>query len=98
MLDERAASSCYRISEGLLVPIRPQVDQPHPLAVLIHSQFRGMILSPGFPCLGAAGAVRRCDYRFAIYDGLGSAEAVRFCVSDLVRFVSDSPADSNPVA
>src|SRR5262249_55256652 len=76
----------------------PKPDKPNPLAVLIHSQFRGMITSPAFPCLGGSGAIHRGDYRFAVYGALGSPDAIRPCASDLASFLGKCPADRNPVA
>lgn len=75
-----------------------QSDELDPLAVLIHGQFRGMILSDAFPCLGGCGAVRRGDYRFAVYGPLASAGAVRDCAADLARFVGECPPETHPVA
>jgi FPC/CPF motif-containing protein YcgG len=98
MSEEHTPGSCYWVSEGQLVPLRPELEEPDPLAVLIHSQFRGMILSPAFPCLGGTGAVRRGDYRFAVYGPLGSDEAIWQCASDLAQFLVESPPHSNPVA
>jgi FPC/CPF motif-containing protein YcgG len=64
----------------------------------MHSQFRGMMLSPAFPCLGGVGAVRRGDYRFAVYRELGHAQTVAACAGDLMCFVNQTPIESNPVA
>ena len=98
MSDERVTSSCYLIADSCLVPLRTPSAAPDPLAQLIHGQFRGMILSDGFPCLGGAGAFRRGDYRFAVYGPLASAAATRECADDLSRFVSECPAADHPVA
>jgi len=98
MSEECAPNSCYCVSEGRLGPLRSDREKPHPIAVLIHDQFRGLLLSTTFPCLGGTGAVRREDYRFAVYSALGSADSVQQCASDLACFVSECPADSNPVA
>lgn len=80
-----------------LVPLAGD-GAPPPLAVLVHSQFRAMITSGVFPCLGGASAVRRRDYRFGVYPGLGSAEAVEATATDLMRFVADRPAPEHPVS
>jgi FPC/CPF motif-containing protein YcgG len=57
-----------------------------------------MMLSPAFPCLGGAGAVRRGDYRFAVYPPLGSSEAIRVCAADLADFVDGFERGENGVA
>lgn len=95
---ETAQRSSYRIEDGGLVRTRSDLGEPAALAVLIHSQFRATILSPAFPCLGGAGAVRRGDYRFAVYDRLGSPEAIAACADDLVQFTQETPAGAHPVA
>jgi FPC/CPF motif-containing protein YcgG len=63
----------------------------HPLATLIHDQFRAMALSNSFPCLGCAGIVRRGDYQFGLYNELGSAEAVDACARHLAVHATDFP-------
>ena len=98
MDDEPPVSSCCLVERGRLQPLRPEGDKPSPLAVLIHGQFRGMILSPAFPCLGGSGATRRDEYRFGVYGPLGSAEATADCAHDLARFVDERPAEQHPVA
>lgn len=95
---ETFSSSCCLVENGRLHPLRPEHHEPSPLAVLIHSQFRGMLLSPAFPCLGGAGAARRDEYRFGVYDALGSSAAIADCTADLTRFVNDCPASEHPVA
>ena len=64
----------------------------------VHQHFRELVLGPDYPCLGAAGAVRRGDYRMRSYPELGSAAAVRACVADLTAFLQDFPHAEHPVA
>ncbi|MEU4982765.1 guanitoxin biosynthesis heme-dependent pre-guanitoxin N-hydroxylase GntA [Streptomyces sp. NPDC021969] len=64
----------------------------------VHEEFRALVLSGTFPCLGGASALRRDQYRFGWYPRLGSAEAVSECAGDLTRFVTDFPEGSHPVA
>ena len=94
----QVTSSCYSVNKGDLVCLRGDHAEPDALAVLIHSQFRGTILSPAFPCLGGAGAIRRGDYRFAVYGALGSAESAHVCATDLMRFVDETPAEEHSIA
>jgi FPC/CPF motif-containing protein YcgG len=88
---------CYRIADGRLTT-GATGEQANPLAALVHGQFRGALLSPAFPCLGGASAVRRGDYRFALYGELGSPGAAAACADDLRAFVAESPVSRNPVA
>ena len=88
----------YAVDGDQLTALAPSRDEPSPLAVLAHEQFRAAILSSAFPCLGGAGAVRRGDYRFGVYDSLGSEAAVARCTHDLRRFVDELPVGASGVA
>lgn len=93
-----ARSACYGVTDGSLVKIRAAETRAEPIAVLLHAQFRAMMLSGAYPCLGGASAVRNGSYRFALYCDLGSPAAVRDCAHDLNLFLRDTPADAQPVA
>lgn len=83
--------------DARLVPVVGR-GRPPELAVLIHGQFRGMMLSGAFPCLGGTSAIRRGSYRFGIYPALGSSDAVAATAVDLAQFAADRPASEHPVA
>jgi FPC/CPF motif-containing protein YcgG len=91
-------SSCYSVGHGgALSPLRGD-PLAQPLATLVHAQWRGLLLSDQFPCLGGTSAIRTERYRFALYPELGSAAAIRDCVADLAGFQCDAPAETEPIA
>lgn len=51
--------------------------------------FRGFILEPGFPCVGAKAAIHSGDCRIAVYDALAGPEATAGLHRDLLAFVDD---------
>lgn len=67
----------------------PADERRSRLAEIVHDSFRAMVLSEGYPCVGAKSALRRDDYRFGLYPELGSADAARRLVRDLTAFVDD---------
>lgn len=96
-MTDAVAPAWYGLQDERLVASAGDGRPAPPLAVLIHSQFRGLILSPAFPCLGAAGAVRRGDYRFALYETLGAPAAAEACAAHMRRQLADTPPDEHPV-
>jgi FPC/CPF motif-containing protein YcgG len=91
-------SSCYAVDRGgVLTQLRGD-PLAQPLAGLVHAQWRGLMLSEHFPCLGGAAAIRTECYRFSVYPPLGSTEAVRDCAADLAAFQAEAPADTQPIA
>jgi FPC/CPF motif-containing protein YcgG len=100
-----SAGACFeQPSESRLLSVRdgqlvsPDGVTPEPKAVLVHNQFRAMVLSSAFPCLGASGALRRDEYQFAVYSDLGSRAAVEANAKDLHSFVEGFETGSNGVA
>ncbi len=71
---------------------------PEPWTAALHDAFRAGVLDSGFPCLGAAAAVRRDDYAFGSFGDLGSAEAASRTAEDLGEFMSARPAIEHPVS
>jgi FPC/CPF motif-containing protein YcgG len=71
---------------------------PDPRAVLVHNQFRAMVLSETYTCLGGAAATRRGDYRLGLYPPLASTDAIARCARDLVAFGAEFPLRDRPVA
>ena len=51
---------------------------PSPLTAFVHDGFRALILNEHFSCVAAKAAVRQGDYRFGLYDALGSVARVRW--------------------
>jgi FPC/CPF motif-containing protein YcgG len=88
----------YDVKDGRLLALSTERPDPEPIAVLVHSQWRGMVLSPAFPCLGGAGAVRREEYRFGMYGDLGDAGTASVCAADLAEFSGRFPIGRNSVA
>ena len=70
---------------------------PAALAALIHDQFRALVLSPGFSCLGARAAIRG-DYRLGVYDSLGSTRATAALARDLARFADGRDGEATGLA
>jgi uncharacterized protein len=82
----------YAVSNGKLRSATDDsAEQVHPLAHLVHDQFRAMALSISFPCLGCAGIVRRGEYQFGLYGALGSRQAVVACARHLTSHASQFP-------
>lgn len=55
----------------------------------IHAQFRYMVLSPQFSCVGAKSAVNSNMYRFALYEEMGGDACTEGLARDLALFVKD---------
>jgi uncharacterized protein len=64
---------------------------------LARQRFEDLILGGTFPCLGAAGAVRRGEYRLRTYPPLGSPASVRACAADLDALLAERPPGKHPV-
>ena len=60
---------------------------PSPRTVFVHDGFRALILNEHFSCVAAKSAVRQGNYRFGLYDALGSASACAGLAHDLFAFV-----------
>lgn len=95
--DECERSWCYSVRDGQLLSLESSAEKPVALAVLVHSQFRAMLTSPAFPCLGGSGAVHRSEYRFGLYGELGSSEAAQRCSADLAAYLTERPSEHYPV-
>lgn len=84
-----ANSSYTAYKQGHLVLPFDEDRHPSPLAELVHSQFRALILNPSFPCIGARAAFNQGTYRFAMYPTMGSPEATAGLCHDLFYFVHE---------
>ncbi|MEU0214027.1 guanitoxin biosynthesis heme-dependent pre-guanitoxin N-hydroxylase GntA [Streptomyces sp. NPDC006265] len=91
-------NSCHGVQEGRLVRLRPEPDEPDALAVLVHHQFRAMMLSGVYTCLGGSAAIRQDKYRLGLYGPLSSTAAIDGCADDLRRFTEDFPRATHAVA
>ena len=60
---------------------------PSPRTVFVHDGFRALILNEHFSCVAAKSAVRQGNYRFGLYDALGSVPACSGLARDLFAFV-----------
>ncbi len=67
------------------------------LTHLIDDQFRALVLSPGFSCLGAKAAIRG-GYRLEVYAELGSASATDGLARDLAGFAAGRERPANGLA
>ena len=81
------AGGCVALVDDRLVRVSEPGEPPSPLVQLIHDQFRALVLSPGFSCLGAKAAFRAGRYRMGVYGELGSLEAIEDLARDLSGFV-----------
>ncbi|WP_158942353.1 guanitoxin biosynthesis heme-dependent pre-guanitoxin N-hydroxylase GntA [Streptomyces sp. ERV7] len=91
-------SSYNKLVDGRLTQIHPAGKDADAVAHLVHNQFRTLMLSEPYPCLGGSAAVRQGNYALGVYSSLGSAEAVARCTEDLMGFLDEHPAASHPVA
>ncbi|MCS4592682.1 YqcI/YcgG family protein [Brevibacterium sediminis] len=64
----------------------------------IHDIWADMITDPAFPCVGAAGAVRRGDYLHETYTSLTEVSAAKSCARSLKSFNNSRSRLSHPVA
>jgi FPC/CPF motif-containing protein YcgG len=86
-------NSCYcrpepSVPSGL---IRVDGGKPSDLVAHVHSQFKAMIISGGFPCVLGRSALKNDSYRFAFYDDMTSADSVQGLCHDLFDFVQEQP-------
>jgi len=91
-------SSYNRLEDGLLTQVRPAFTDADTVAHLVHSQFRALMLSESYPCLGGTAAIRKHNYALGVYPSLGSREAIGHCAEDLARFLDEHPPASQPIA
>lgn len=82
-------SSYATYRDGRLELVAAPEIRPGPIQTLVHDQLRALILSAGFPCVGAKSALHRGSYRMAMYGELGSPEASDGLVRDLHIFVEE---------
>jgi len=64
-------------------------EQPPALTVFVHDALRALVLNDHFTCHGGKSAVRQQQYRFGLYDQIGSAGAAAGLARDLTQFVLD---------
>jgi FPC/CPF motif-containing protein YcgG len=69
-----ANSSYTGIECGRLVDLSTN-ERPPNLTVFVHDALRALVLNDHFTCHGGKAAVRQQQYRFGLYDELGSAGA-----------------------
>lgn len=96
--DKVHLGSYYECDRGVLTRIPPGSGAVDPHATLIHDQFRALLLSEAYPCLGGRSAVRTDCYRLGVYPELGTETAVRDCAFGLWTMLADWPRDSHSVA
>jgi FPC/CPF motif-containing protein YcgG len=83
-----ANSSYTGMAGGRLVDLFTN-ERPPNLTVFVHDALRALVLNDHFTCHGGKAAVRQQQYRFGLYDELGSAGAVAGLARDLTEFVAD---------
>ncbi len=78
----------YKIPPGQLLATAdgeaPAADVRH-----LHNQFRGLINSPEFPCIGAHAVFSQRTYRIGVYDSLAELPSVAGLGHDLQRFAQE---------
>jgi FPC/CPF motif-containing protein YcgG len=67
--------------------VREGSAAPTPRTAFVHDGFRALVLNPQFSCVAAKAAVRQGQYRFGLYDALGSAASCAGLARDLFSFV-----------
>jgi FPC/CPF motif-containing protein YcgG len=90
-----ANSSYTGIEGGRLVDLFTN-ERPPNLTVFVHDALRALVLNDHFTCSGGKAAVRQQQYRFGLYDELGSAGAAAGLARDLTEFVADLPSHQGP--
>lgn len=82
--------SWYAAFEGQKLSL-PLADAraPSPLLQTVHDQFRALVLSRGFPCVGAKSAFGRGSYRIGAHAALGSNDATATLERSLTAFVDE---------
>ena len=63
----------------------------HPRTQLLHDAFRATVLSNAYPCVLGSSVLRHDNYAFAVYSGLGEADAAARLAADLEWFVHTDP-------
>ena len=90
---DNGAACCVAFVNNRLVQVPEPSEPPSQLAQLIHDQFRALVLSAGFSCLGAQAAIRAGRYRMGIYGELGLPDVTRDLAAHLSAFVeADDPS------
>ena len=87
--DVALANSCYgEFIDGDL-RLRLSGDAAPPAIERIHSAFRGLVLDPEFPCVGARSALNQGSYRFGLYRAMSDEAATAGLAHDLFTFVRE---------
>ncbi|WP_327303578.1 guanitoxin biosynthesis heme-dependent pre-guanitoxin N-hydroxylase GntA [Streptomyces sp. NBC_01298] len=90
--------SYHAYDEGQLKKGGAHPGPADPVALLVHSQFRAMMLSEAYTCIGGASAVRRGTYRFGVFPELATPAAVEQSRAALGEFLHEFPEEENAVA
>ncbi|CAM2011470.1 guanitoxin biosynthesis heme-dependent pre-guanitoxin N-hydroxylase GntA [Acanthopleuribacter pedis] len=81
---------CYGVPDAKGQLVNQLTGEPiEEVAQFVHSQFRHMVLSPQFSCVGAKSAVKSNMYRFTLYKEMGTPETTADLARDLALFVKD---------
>ena len=95
-MSEITDTSLYRFDgENLVTEGVPSVEAPA-LAAFAHQQFRSLVLSHHFPCVGAKSAFKSLNYRFGMYGRLNQMETAVAIGEDLVHFIVEQPTMVGP--
>jgi uncharacterized protein len=93
--DRALSNSCsINVASGR-VAVVGRSEPPTRLAELVHSQFRSIITSEKYSCLGAKSAFNRGSYRFGVYKGMLDEGATAGLCYDLYDFLNDRKANAN---
>lgn len=88
----RANSSYAAYQDDRLVCPPDAGGAPSPLAEFVHDQFRALVASPRFSCVGAKAAVNSGRYRFGLYEELAAPAATAGLAHDLFLFIQEQDA------
>jgi hypothetical protein len=83
------ANSSAAVPSGKKLVYAPLGTPVAPLQGFVHDSFRALVLNPAFSCVGARSAIRRGNYRFGLYERIGSSAATAGLARDLFDFAEE---------
>jgi FPC/CPF motif-containing protein YcgG len=84
--DLALANSSAAMPRGRKLVRVPLGTPVRPLQGFVHDSFRALVLNPAFSCVGARSAIRHGNYRFGLYERIGSSAATAGLARDLFDF------------
>ncbi len=87
--DLALANSSAAMPRGRKLVRVPLGTPVRPLQGFVHDSFRALVLNPAFSCVGARSAIRHGNYRFGLYERIGSSAATAGLARDLFDFAQE---------